>query len=268
MSYRQMEDQTGVSFRTICSSLDGSAGMWRTTWATLSAMKFEPGEDRALIDGTGTLRRISGLWHDGFPLPWLRDRFGVLSRPQLQKMLRGASAVTGVRSTTAATVARVYAELEGRKPEEFGIPVRTVRYCRTFAQKRGAAPRSCWDPDTIDDPQALPEWTGACGSPEGLRIHYRDQILPACPACLAAQAERETPAAGRLEGRGGISGKKLAAVRKQRGMSVSGLAARLGVHHGTVYYWETSRSAPRTKERIDQLITTLGCNYEDLKEDA
>jgi hypothetical protein len=39
-----------------------------------------------------------------------------------------------------------------------------------------------WDDDTIDDPNAVPEYTGRCGSIVGALIHLRESI-PMCPPC-------------------------------------------------------------------------------------
>ena len=272
MSYRQMDDQTGVPYSTICDSFK-SKGMLSRTWSALDAMHFDPPADNSLIDATGTRRRLASLWCDGFPIPWLAERFPFIRRSTFQKILRGGlrRELDGQRVTylMASRVAEVYDKLEGRRPEEFGIPARTVRYCAAFATKKGGVPRSCWDSDTIDDPDALPEWTGACGSVAGLNIHYRERILPACPACLAANADHKV--SGRVKassGKAGISAAKLKAIRELRGLSITELAGKLGVHRDTVYYWETGRSAPYS-DRLDQLLHTLSCNPADImKEEA
>ena len=269
MSLKQMESQTGVSYRTI-NEIEVAKGIRRSTFVRVSRLRFEPPSETALIDAAGTRRRLGSLWYDGFPLPFLQERLGLLDPRAMQTLVKGGKSKTGrhqVRGVTAAAAARLFDELDGRKPEEFGIDVRRVKYCRTFAEKRGLWPRTCWDPDTIDDPKAIPEWTGACGTPAGLRIHYRDDI-PTCPACLATRESRETPGAGRLDGTGGISGARLRAVRESRGWSTKGLAHRLGMNDSTVYYWETGRSAPRDQAKVDQLITVLGCNYEDIREEG
>ncbi len=190
MSLRQMSDQTGVSFRTI-AEIQSAKGIRASTYARVKGLGFEPPDDSALIDATGTRRRLGALWYDGYPIPWLRERLGLLDPRHTQKLISGGKAVKGpalVRAVTAAATRALYDELETAKPGDFGVSPRTVKFCRTFAAKRGATPRTCWDPDTIDDPQALPEWTGACGTPQGLHIHYRDGI-PACRPCLDTKRE-------------------------------------------------------------------------------
>jgi DNA-binding XRE family transcriptional regulator len=258
-----MSDQTGVSFRTI-GEIETATGIRSSTLTRLRTLRFEPPNDSALIDATGTRRRLASLWYDGFPIPWLQERLGVLDRRHTQILIRGGKAVgrpSLVKGVTAAAVNRLYDELDGHGPEEFGIAPRVVKFCRTFAVKVGATPRHCWDPDTIDDPEAIPEWTGACGTSRGLHIHYRDQILPACGPCLATRTV-ETPHAG--SSTSGLQGPKLTTAREKRGLSIRELGVELGVSESTVYYWETGRSAPRSRERLTQLCKTLGCMETDL----
>src|SRR5690606_40281199 len=42
---------------------------------------------------------------------------------------------------------------------------------------------------SIDDPDAFPEWTGACGTVHGRQVHMREKI-PMCDPCRKAHAER------------------------------------------------------------------------------
>lgn len=269
MSLTQMSEQTGINVSTLYY-FQTNNGMLAGHWEAVMRMTFTPPAGSTLVDATGTRRRLGGLWRDGFPLPFLAERMGGIDRSYLQRIIRGGSRPgRGVRpytvtADTADTVRQLFDKLDGRVPDEFGLDPAAVRRSRTFAGKKGAAPRHCWDPETIDDPDARPEWTGACGSPEGLRIHYRDDI-PACRACLDTRTGAYAAGTVRSDL---ISAARLTSARERSGMSRTGLAARLGVHQGTVYYWETGRSAPRGQQMVDRLITVLGCNYEDIREEG
>lgn len=71
--------------------------------------------------------------------------------------------------------------------ETTGTHVRSLRR----AQREAFAPPAAWDDDTIDDPQARPEWTGYCGTDRGWWSH-RQQNIPMCEACDQAHAQWKT----------------------------------------------------------------------------
>lgn len=260
----RMSEQTGIGMSTL-HYFHTNNGMLARHWVAVMRMQFEPPVGSTLIDASGTRRRLAGLWRDGFPLPFLAERMGVLDRSYLQRIIRGGlRAGRGARpytvtADTAALVREVYEKLEERKPEEFGIPSYSILRAQAFAKKKGLAPRHCWDPDTIDDPKAIPEWTGGCGTPVGLRIHWREGI-PACPACLATRQESDT--------RPRLSGGKLKTLRQKKGWTIRQVADRLDLTSDAVYSWEIGRSAPRSEELLDRLVTLMGCDYDDLCEET
>lgn len=265
----RMSEQTGINMSTI-HYFQTNNGMLARHWDAVMRMEFVPPAGSTLIDATGTRRRLGGLWRDGFTLPFLAERLGGIDRSYLQRIIRGGlRAGRGVRphtvtADTAGAVQGLFEKLDGRTPDEFGLDSAAARRAQTFARKKGVAPRHCWDPDTIDDPAAIPEWTGQCGTPAGLRIHYRENI-PSCPACLAA---RDRSSGFGFSTAGMISGDLLRAARERRGYSLAELGGVLGVHQATVYYWESGRSSPRGQEMLDRLVIALGCNYEDLREEG
>lgn len=64
----------------------------------------------------------------------------------------------------------------------------SIAKTKARARRQRWAPTWAWDGDTLDDPDASPEWTGACGTAEGYRIHIRETIfegnpLPLCDRC-------------------------------------------------------------------------------------
>jgi DNA-binding XRE family transcriptional regulator len=260
MSFAQMDRQTGVPYRTISSAIhDNPKGMHRSVWTPLANMRFEEPDDDAPVSPVGTIRRLGALWVDGFPLPWLSQETGLANRGYLQKMQRQVATRT-VKAVTARNVAELYRRLETANPVDLGIPLRTVRYCRTFAKKKGCAPRGCWDVDTIDDPQAQPEWTGACGTAEGWRIHKREDI----PVCLRCKGARD---AGDLapNPETGFSPSAFRRLREARGLSRRQLCDKLGMDESSIFYWETGRSTPRQR-KLDLALQALGATFEDVCE--
>lgn len=80
----------------------------------------------------------------------------------------------------------MYKKLRYADPKDFGIPQSAITYVKRKAVERGAPGPGCWDDDKIDVASAIPEWTGACGTMTGWRIHKRDSI-PFCEPCREAR---------------------------------------------------------------------------------
>lgn len=255
MTLHQMQQQTGVLFHTLSTSLSrDSSRMYRRTYEALKRLEFEEPDPTAWVAPTGTVRRISSMWHDGFTLDFQAERMGV-QKNHLQRLILGVKGRGHVTYRMAKSVAELYGKLAGCEPQEFGIPDRSVRYCRTFALKKGAVPRSCWDADTIDDPEAIPEWTGRCGTEEGYRIHLRDGI-PVCSACKPKAVKKHLL---------GFDGDLLRQLRESRGMSRKLLARTVGtVNETTLQYWETGRSKPQRQDKLDAVLLALDATVEDV----
>lgn len=208
----------------------------------------------AKVNSTGTVRRMQALRADGFPGHLLGDQLGVTYEAvaQLAKTTR-----TVVLKSTRDDVARLYEELSGKTPADFGVPPNIIGKCSTWARRAGYVPRSCWDPDTIDDPAAIPEWTGACGTWIGARAHTREGI-PMCPACAPHDLGVTVP---------GFSASKLRALRERSGLSRASLGELVGVNASTIQYWEEGRSVPEREWKIDKLLSVLDATFEDVTEE-
>ncbi|WP_326768812.1 hypothetical protein OG978_33590 [Streptomyces sp. NBC_01591] len=85
-----------------------------------------------------------------------------------------------VNGAFAARVRAVYSQLS-RTPG-------TSEKARQRAAREGWAPPAAWDDDTIDDPAAVADWTGACGTDRGWWMHTL-QKLPMCEPCRTAHDE-------------------------------------------------------------------------------
>ncbi|MEU6597913.1 hypothetical protein [Streptomyces flaveolus] len=137
-----------------------------------------------LVSPIGTRRRAHALTAVGWPHQYLAEHLGMgpsnyasmLSRPNV--LVRRALAVRDM-----------YDALWNTDPAEHGAtPIGIARARRTALANRWA-PVGAWDDDTIDDPEAFPDWTGRCGTPAGYEAHKRLGI-PLCEPCRVAAAER------------------------------------------------------------------------------
>ena len=204
------------------------------------------------VESTGTVRRIQALRADGFPGWLLGQQLGVSyeATSQLAKQQR-----TTVLATTRNAVASLYRDLDGKTPGDFGIPPNVASKCSTWALRAGYAPRSCWDPDTIDDPEEIPQWTGRCGTWWGWHIHRRDGV-PMCDPCFARRNDQPYP---------GFNGLRLKALRERKGYSRVRLANAVGgLNASTIQYWESGRSRPSRQNKIDDVAAVLDVTLDDL----
>lgn len=266
MSDSMIGEQTGVNY-TLPSKVRRGAirTMHRETFNKL--MKLRPARppvvhserrgkvpSGAKVDSTGTVRRMQALRADGFPGHLLGEQLGVSYEAvaQLAKTKRDL-----VLKSTRIDVARVYAELDGKTPADFGIPPNIIQKCSTWARRAGYAPRSCWDGDTIDDPDAVPEWTGRCGSWWGWHIHQRDGV-PMCSRCAPFADSEPYP---------GFDGLRLRGLRERKGYSRERLARHVGgLNASTIQYWETGRSKPVRQNKIDAVLSVLDATLDDVCE--
>lgn len=218
---------------------------------SVSARRGKVGQG-PMVESTGTVRRMQALRADGFPGWLLGEQLGVTYEAvaQLAKSHRPR-----VMRTTKADVARLYAELESKTPADFGIPPNVAGKCSTWARRAGYVPRSCWDPGTIDDPSAGPEWTGGCGSWWGWHIHHREDI-PMCLRCAPFADSDPYP---------GFDGDLLRELRERKGFSRKHLASLVqGVDASTIQYWETGRSKPVRQNKLDRVLSVLDATLDEV----
>lgn len=153
------------------------------------------------MDPTGLRRRMRGLVANGFGYTTLGPVLGVSPQAVFQLCVREVP----VFASAYGVVVPVYEKLECGDPYEYGATPLGVSRAKGTAGRRGWVPTTCWDPDTIDDPAAFPEWTGACGTPEGYYLHLKDGVrvlidegprkglrrTVLCQPCVSARAEAE-----------------------------------------------------------------------------
>lgn len=205
------------------------------------------------VDATGTVRRVRALIAAGFGCEIMAKRMGCSLQAvfQLSKGTR-----SHVMAATASRIADLYDELQGLAPEGQGGTKQGISKARGLGRRNGWATPSCWDPETIDDPEAIPQWTGECGTWVGARIHRREQI-PMCEACTPVDRGLEVP---------GFDAAKLRGLRERRGLSRAKLGDMIGVNASTIQYWEDGRSVPERQWKIDKLLSVLDATFQDVCE--
>jgi hypothetical protein len=138
------------------------------------------------VPAAGSIRRIQALGVTGWPLGRLARETG-LTQYRIECLAAGLPDTVTV--DVARAVAAVYARYSGASPGLCGVSHIHARAARARAAAEGWAPAAAWDDDLIDDPDAIPQWTGHCGTVRGALIHERDH-LPLCPPCKRAVAQR------------------------------------------------------------------------------
>ncbi|MFJ6069012.1 hypothetical protein ACIQHU_38985 [Streptomyces tendae] len=145
------------------------------------------------VSPVGTRRRIRALVAMGWPQQYLAEHLGM--RPGNFSMMLNREYVLVSR---VLQVRAMYDALWRVDPSESGATSAGIVRARKHASDRGWAPVGAWDDDTIDDPEAFPDWTGRCGTAEGYQAHYVLGIAY-CDPCRQARnaAKREQRVAGK-----------------------------------------------------------------------
>lgn len=159
-----------------------------TEKAILSVRPTTPSPHK-LVDATPARRYLQALVLAGFSQNWLSHNVLYERKSHERGHLTYVNGILHKRYGqielgTLQRVERNAQKLEFTDPHDVGIVDYVVSRSKNLAREAGWAPLKCWDEDTIRDPLAAPEWTGACGTMEGRRIHYRDKIFPLCRNCV------------------------------------------------------------------------------------
>jgi hypothetical protein len=123
-------------------------------------------DDGAIIDATGTRRRVQALAALGWPSNAVQQRVDHITLKAVER-LRVNERVT---ARTARAVRDLYSEVSGKPAEHYGVTPWIAARTRTYAVKHQYAGPMAWDDDTIDDPQAKPDFG------EELNFHERAQL--------------------------------------------------------------------------------------------
>ncbi|KPI09902.1 hypothetical protein OV450_3393 [Actinobacteria bacterium OV450] len=165
----------------------------RTHEAIMTLEYEQPTYGGAKVPAEWVTRRLQALAALGFNARLLAGMLGWegdSAHKMLSDLTRGRRRERHVVWTTYKQVADLYDKLKDATPEDHDGAYRP-QTIRAWARKNRYAPPHCWDDDTINDVDAIPEWTGMCGTIEGWRIHQREYILPICPPCQVYRREYE-----------------------------------------------------------------------------
>ncbi|MFJ3089093.1 hypothetical protein [Streptomyces sp. NPDC086838] len=141
-------------------------------------------EDGAIIDATGTRRRMQALAAIGWPTTSVHQHVNHITAKAVER-LRANERVT---ARTARAVRDLYNRVSEKPAEAFGVAPWVAERTRGYARKFRWANPPAWDDDTIDDPKAHPEWTGYCGTDQGWWIHTIQKIAM-CDNCETAHQQ-------------------------------------------------------------------------------
>jgi hypothetical protein len=108
----------------------------------------------ALVDGTGTRRRLRALVAVGWPQLDLGRALG-MDKKSINEQVNAVKLTT--YASTARSVRTLYDELWNVDPTARGINARWIREARARAARRCWAPPAAWDDDYIDSPSATPD---------------------------------------------------------------------------------------------------------------
>lgn len=196
-------------------------------------------DDHNIIDGTGTRRRVQALAVAGWSSKAMHQHASIANVQTFERL----RARTKVTARLARAVRDLYDEVSAKTAEDFGVTPWLAARTRTYAAKHQWAGPEAWDDDTIDDPEAHPDWTGCCGTDHGWWLHNINS-LPVCARCQDAHKtwlaeRRDLPAVERFrqlayaKGAASNRGATLAADARElmriTGHDLEQIAERLGV---------------------------------------
>ncbi|MFF2940843.1 hypothetical protein ACFVSQ_13465 [Streptomyces niveus] len=160
MSMAGIAKHTGVNSGSLDHLIYGKhpyppAGKIRTENAT-AILAFWPTlddyDDGAVIDATGTRRRIQALAAAGWPSNSIHQHVNHIGHKAVER-LRTSRRVT---ARTARAVRDFYSQVSEHTAEDHGVTPWIAARTRTYAAKNQYARAIAWDDDTIDDPNAAP----------------------------------------------------------------------------------------------------------------
>lgn len=116
--------------------------------------RLEDAAPNALVDGTGTRRRLQALVAIGWPQIELARRLDV-NKMTVNEQVN--EAVSTAYARTALAVRDLYERLWNVTPETAGVDARHATEARQLAAAKGWVPPAAWDDDYIDSPAATPD---------------------------------------------------------------------------------------------------------------
>lgn len=143
----------------------------------------------------GSRRRLQALSRVGFSQSFMSE-FMDISKARVSLLINDGTNRQHLYIKLFSNVCQTYDKLYMANPRDFGLGAHAVSRTRNHATRMRYAPPGCWDADTMDHPDTIPEWTGECGTTCGHYLHRKYHILPICAACIAAKAEQRRKVVG------------------------------------------------------------------------
>ena len=232
---RDIAATSHVSVRAIRYILNGQPTVQRDNALRLLAVRPE---NSPRVPAIGAIRRIQALARAGYSIDWTMRQVGCSHR-YIFEILNGVNAT--IERSLADRLADLY-----RRHEATPGPSNPARIA---ARSKGWIGPDGWDADTIDDPDAHPDWTGACGTDRGWWMHNIND-MPACRRCVEAHADwlaerKHLPgperfrqlalAKGAASNRGAVLAADARELQRVSGLTTEQAAERLGVTKAHLY---------------------------------
>lgn len=179
LSMQQIGDVCGIAESRVHQVIhDGQQSMMRSNYNRVMAAEFVSVEELhgfgVRRDPLGATRRIQAMFAAGYGPEWQAQYLG-RSTSNVRRIMSGIT--TRIHMQIDDEIRTMFDKLVQVDPVTMGMPEYVALRAQRWARKRLFAPDWAWDDDTIDDPNALPEWTGVCGTARGYRIHLDNDLL-------------------------------------------------------------------------------------------
>lgn len=199
----------------------------------------------------GAHRIIQGLIARGFNHQAIAEVVGSNRQSVANLACKHSKSWDGVSPELYSNFLLAADKLETADPLDYGCSPVGISINLTTSRRKGWATIGAWDLETIHREDAYPEWTGACGTLEGYRIHLREEI-PLCTPCSNVCESRTGEAYNAT-----FSASKLRAVMEEKGFTVSSLAEAIGYSRDVVRRITWSQRNPQPKH-IKAMTKALG----------
>jgi hypothetical protein len=190
MSSEAMSEVTGLATPTILQQLGGNCrsqrpnGMRRGTFDKLMAMPYVADHETrgkhggARMNPIGSVRRIEALAERGYSLSWISKEAGLVNLYASRLLMENCEYVS---YRVHSAIRDVYEKYRDVDPLDLGHDRSAVQRRRSMSRRKGFPGPWCWDDDTMDEPMTFAQWTGVCGTWEGVLAHERVGMLRVVP---------------------------------------------------------------------------------------
>jgi len=175
-------------------------GCYASTLESLRSVRPERVPNK-LVPSIGTRRRLRGLVSAGYSQRWIATNVLYNGQQSHAAFVAGNQIIVGMYDTISLSMAEKVHKLTDRfeivTPASQGVVDWVIKKSSEYARRHEWAPLNCWDDDTIDNPDAVPQYTGECGTVAGYRLHRAigdkhwsgARYVLGCRACRTARSD-------------------------------------------------------------------------------